>query len=66
MWGAAEIVAGYRLFGAAPHVEHLIDRQGYLRARWLAVPAGINPLLAEIQELNAEKIVAPLPAEHVH
>ena len=66
--GAAEIVRAYRLFGQAEHAEFLIDRQGYLRARWLtdgSAPS-LNTRLAEIQELNAEKVVAPLPSEHVH
>ena len=30
--GADDIVAAYRLFAAGPHVEFLIDRQGYVRA----------------------------------
>ena len=66
--GAAEIVSAYRLFGQAAHTEFLIDRQGYLRARWLSDGSTpiVNTRLAEIQELNAEKIVAPLPPEHVH
>jgi putative copper resistance protein D len=66
--GAAEIVRTYRLFGRAPHAEFLIDRQGYLRARWLSDGGApdANPLLAEIQELNTEKVLAPLPPEHVH
>jgi putative copper resistance protein D len=66
--GAADIVHTYALFGTAPHTEFLVDRQGYLRARWLSdgtLPT-VNTVLAEIQELNAEKVVAPLPAEHVH
>jgi putative copper resistance protein D len=66
--GAAEIVRAYRLFGRAPHVEFLIDRRGYLRARWLSDGGApeVNALLAEVQELNAEKALAPLPPEHVH
>jgi len=53
------------------HVEFLIDRSGYLRARWL--PGGATPgwsdikvLLAEIHALNQETVVALPPAEHVH
>ncbi len=66
--GAADIVSAYSLFGRAPHTEFLIDRQGYLRARWLSdgTTPTVNTVLAEIQELNAEKVVAPLPSEHVH
>jgi putative copper export protein/mono/diheme cytochrome c family protein/peroxiredoxin len=66
--GAADIAGAYRLFGQASHAVFLIDRQGYLRARWLSDGRGpdLNTVLAEVQELNAEKIIAPLPAEHVH
>jgi putative copper resistance protein D len=79
--GAAEIAAAYGLFrrtlsddgpGPAPpvHVEFLIDRSGYLRARWIPDAAGrgwANPTLlaAEIQQL-AREAPAPPPAEHVH
>jgi putative copper resistance protein D len=66
--GAADIVRAYALFGRASHAEFLIDRQGYLRARWLsdgATPT-VNTVLAEVQELNAEKVLAPMPPEHVH
>ena len=82
--GAADIVSTYALFrrtrdpqGALPdppmptHVEFLIDRSGYLRARW--IPGGATPgwsdikvLLAEIHALNQETVVALPPAEHVH
>jgi putative copper resistance protein D len=82
--GAEDIVSTYLLFrrtrapeGAlanAPmpaHMEFLIDRSGYLRARWL--PGGPSPgwsdikvLLAEIQALNQETVVAAPPDEHVH
>jgi len=66
--GATDIVGAYRFFGQAPHTAFLIDRQGYVRARWLSDGRApdLNTILAEVQELNAEKIVAPLPAEHVH
>jgi putative copper resistance protein D len=66
--GAPEILTTYRLFTPAPHAEFLIDRQGYLRA--IATdPESLrdaNRLLAEVQQLNQEKVVAPPPAEHVH
>jgi putative copper resistance protein D len=82
--GAADIVSTYALFrrtrapqGALPdppmptHVEFLIDRSGYLRARW--IPGGVTPgwsdmkvLLAEVHALNQETVVAEPPAEHVH
>ncbi len=67
--GADEIVQTYRLFGVDGHAEFLIDRQGYLRARWTApTPAmrDVNLLLAEIQQLNQEKASVPEAAEHVH
>ena len=82
--GASDIVATYGLFrrtkvpdGALPnpplppHTEFLIDRSGYLRARW--IPGDERPgwsdlkvLLAEIQALNQEIAVAAPPDEHVH
>jgi putative copper export protein/mono/diheme cytochrome c family protein len=81
---APDIVATYSLFrrtrapeGALPdppvpaHMEFLIDRSGYLRARW--IPGGPRPgwsdvkvLLAEIQALSQEETPEPPPAEHVH
>jgi putative copper resistance protein D len=65
--GARDILDTYRLFSAAPHVEFLIDRQGYLRA--IAASAAANRdtdlLVADLQRLNAEK-ASPPPAEHVH
>jgi putative copper export protein/mono/diheme cytochrome c family protein len=71
--GAAEIVQTYRPFGpdsrAQDHLELLIDRQGYIRARSLppvGPPPDITELLAEIQQLNQEPQSAPLPADHVH
>ena len=53
------------------HMEFLIDRSGYLRARWLpgGPPPGwsdIKVLLAEIQALNQETAVVAPPDEHVH
>jgi putative copper resistance protein D len=82
--GASDIVATYGLFrrtlapeGARPdppmpsHMEFLIDRSGYLRARW--VPGGDRPgwsdiktLVAEILALNQERAPAAPPDEHVH
>jgi len=63
--GAPEIVRTYGLFMAGPHAEFLVDRQGYLRALE-AAPRGTERLLANIQALNDEKVVAAPPAEHVH
>ena len=65
--GARDILDTYRLFSTAPHVEFLIDRQGYLRAiapGGTAIPDG-DRLVADLQRLNAEKAPPP-PAEHVH
>jgi len=66
--GAAEIVAAYRLFARPPHAELLIDRQGYVRAisHGGGAATELNTLLAEIQQLNEEKVQAPAPEEHVH
>ncbi|MBI4245734.1 MAG: c-type cytochrome, partial [Candidatus Rokubacteria bacterium] len=67
--GAEDIVRTYDLFGRAPHAEYLIDRQGYLRARWAAAGdthRDLNLLLAEVQQLNEEKTAGPPADEHVH
>jgi putative copper resistance protein D len=80
--GARDIVSTYALFrgepgpdGPAPeppaprHLEFLIDRQGYIRARW--IPGGgvgwsdITLLRAELGTLSREA-PAPPPDEHVH
>jgi hypothetical protein len=66
--GARDVLDAYRLFSGAPHVEFLVDRQGYLRA--IAAGSGTalrntDVLLADLQRLNAEKALPP-PAEHVH
>jgi putative copper resistance protein D len=82
--GAADIAQAYGLFRRAPtpdgalpdpprppHMEFLIDRQGYIRARSLGSEAGAVGLDAaalsrEIQRLNQEKPIAPPADEHVH
>jgi putative copper resistance protein D len=85
--GAAEAGAAYMLFrrdltaqGLKPepppvsHMELLVDRQGYLRARWIPRKLGqdregwadLGQLLTEIDRLAREVPVAPLAAEHVH
>ena len=85
--GAAEAGAAYMQFrrdltaeGLRPepspvrHMELLIDRQGYLRARWIPRDLGrdtggwadLGLLLAEIDRLAREVPVAPVAAEHVH
>jgi putative copper resistance protein D len=63
--GAADIVTAYELFASGPHTEFLVDRQGYLRARWTTPPTA-EQLTAEVERLNAER-VATVPAdEHAH
>ena len=67
--GSQAIVDAYALFADGPHAEFLIDRSGYLRARWAVEgpPTGdVNALLAQIQELNEEPAGGPAPDEHVH
>lgn len=65
--GAREIVDAYRLFApGAAHAEFLVDRQGYLRAIAREIPADLAPLIAQLTALNAEKVVAAEPLEHVH
>jgi putative copper resistance protein D len=85
--GAREASATYALFrrdltpeGLSPeppplrHMELLVDRQGYLRARWIprgpgrdtAGWADLGGLLAEVDRLAREIPVAPLASEHVH
>jgi putative copper resistance protein D len=66
--GAEAIVDAYRLFATAPHVELLIDRQGYIRAvtRGNGEAGDLDKTIAEIQRLNDEKAPPPAPEEHVH
>lgn len=83
--GAAEIWSAYELLSrtvgdrGAPdrlgldwtHAEFLVDRFGYLRARWIAQddplgwtdPASLFP---ELERLNAEPRLRPPPDDHVH
>ena len=67
--GAETIVAAYRLFAVAPHVELLIDRQGYIRAitRSGGEAMDFDALVAQVQQLNDEKTATDeAPEEHVH
>ncbi len=80
MDGNREIVETYTLFrrtleseGVPPvpsHMEFLIDRQGYVRARWIPGEnrgwGEIQRLLGEVQRLDKETPSAPAPEEHVH
>jgi putative copper resistance protein D len=81
--GAAETTTTYVLFrqslhptGRLPipptpsHLEFLIDRQGYIRARWLPSNdsgwADSAELVTMLAWLNQETPRAPAPDEHVH
>ena len=82
--GASEIARSYSLFrrtlsnpdlageGTIPkHMELLIDRYGYLRARWIPTVDGsgwtdIAELMRQIEQLNKEKEIRPPPDDHVH
>lgn len=78
--GIREITETYKLFArsfadenaatATPHVEFLIDKQGYIRARWLPAEntawQKIDILLKQVELLRNEKPRAPAPGEHVH
>ncbi|THI92319.1 MAG: c-type cytochrome [Nitrospira sp. CG24A] len=84
MQGASEIARSYSLFrrtlsnpdlageGTTPkHMELLIDRYGYLRARWIPTVDGsgwtdIAELMRQIEQLNKEKEIRPPPDDHVH
>jgi putative copper resistance protein D len=63
--GAREIVAAYDLLAPAPRAELLVDRAGYLRARWTA-PPDLGTLLAAVGRLNAEPLTATPADEHAH
>jgi putative copper resistance protein D len=82
--GAAETATTYALLSrglgprelssrAAPplHVEFLLDRQGYARARWLPGAPGrgwddLQALVDQILVLDKETPAGPPPDEHVH
>jgi len=78
--GIREIAETYTLFARSfaeekpfdvtPHMEFLIDKQGYIRARWLAAESNawrnIDVLLKQVELLRNEKPRAPAPDEHVH
>jgi putative copper resistance protein D len=82
--GAQEIKNSYILYrrtlthpdilgeGVIPeHSEFLIDRFGYLRARWIPNVdesgwADINTLKQQLVQLNSEKMILPPPSDHVH
>jgi putative copper resistance protein D len=80
--GASEIVPAYALlaqpagrgFRAAPpprHAEFLVDRQGYVRARWIPGSPGrgwddLDALREQVRLLDREAPSALPPDEHVH
>lgn len=78
--GIKEITDTYKVFArsfaaenpasSTPHVEFLIDKQGYIRARWLASESDawrkIDVLLKQVELLRNEKPRAPAPEDHVH
>ena len=82
--GAAEVMRSYALFrrtlghpdllgeGSVPeHMEFLVDRYGYLRARWIAETDGagwtdIDRLQQQLVQLAREKQILPPPGDHVH
>jgi len=51
------------------HMEFLIDRYGYVRARWRAdegiLPAS-NEIVRQIEAINSEPQLLPPPSEHLH
>ncbi|HEY2970722.1 MAG TPA: copper homeostasis membrane protein CopD [Casimicrobiaceae bacterium] len=55
---------------APAHVEFLIDRQGYLRARWIGIPDAAKTqaaeMLAQIELLNREPPGRPPAQDHGH
>jgi putative copper resistance protein D len=52
------------------HTEFLIDKRGYIRARWIAREGAgwlkIETLFQEIETLQNEKSQVPAPDDHVH
>jgi putative copper export protein/mono/diheme cytochrome c family protein/peroxiredoxin len=74
----SRIVAAYAVYwrtasgapSAPEHVEFLVDRQGYLRARWMpGLESGWNSipeLLHQAEVLNQEKPHTPAPDRHMH
>jgi len=82
--GAAEIVQSYALFrrtlnkpdllgaGTLPeHMEFLVDRYGYLRARWIPDADGAGwsnteLMMQQVAQLNREEEILPPPGDHVH
>ena len=83
MEGASETVRAYSLLRRTltdadtedrhpvpPHMELLVDRFGYVRARWLPMDndgwRDLNLLKTQIELLAREEQVRPPPEDHVH
>jgi putative copper export protein/mono/diheme cytochrome c family protein len=53
-----------------PHMEFIIDRQGYVRARWIPRDGPgwdkVEDLMREFDRLSQEKPSLPAPDDHVH
>ena len=82
--GADEIVQSYTLFRRTlskpdllgpptvpSHMEFLVDRFGYLRARWIPDADGpgwssTDMLMQQVAQLNREGEILPPPGDHVH
>jgi putative copper resistance protein D len=81
--GSEEIFRTYSLFAysfehdrnspevfPSRHAEFLIDRQGYIRARWMPSEGTgwlkLENLLRQLEILSQEKSQAPAPDDHVH
>ncbi len=82
--GVPEITRSYALFrrtlrradllgeGSIPnHMEFLVDRFGYLRARWIPEADGegwanADILIRQVAQLKREKEILPPPDDHVH
>jgi putative copper export protein/mono/diheme cytochrome c family protein/peroxiredoxin len=79
--GSEDIAQAYALFGRTlakmgddargvmpAHMEFLIDRFGYVRARWIAESpeADWSNLTQQLSLLGGEQQVSPFPDEHVH
>ena len=78
--GNKEISETYALFARSfadekpvtepKHMEFLVDKQGYIRARWLPAENDawrkIDLLLKQVELLRNEKPRAPAPDDHVH
>ncbi|HXG16389.1 MAG TPA: hypothetical protein VNK50_09085, partial [Calidithermus sp.] len=68
--GAADILMAYGPFARTPHAELLVDRRGYLRARWLdddlRPPDDLRSLVAALGTLNEEPAAVPAAELHAH